>query len=80
MAFFGGSFFEAGVLAQKQEIVHGALEIPLEPGFVAVDQVEPGRKGEVGEGFGGAGNDVRVALTEELGLNEFSLDRPGTAH
>jgi hypothetical protein len=64
-------------LAEELEVFEGALEAALEAGFIAVDEVEFGAAGEIGEGSGDA-----VAGTSVFSggfVEEIGFDAPKTA-
>ena len=75
-----GFVWQTGV-AEQQEVVEGALVNTVEAGLVAMEEIQLGGGGQLGERAGDAGGLVLAGrLVLEGLLHQAILDGPGAAH
>jgi hypothetical protein len=66
--------------AQEEDVVEGALVHQVEAGFVAMEQSQLGRGGELAEGSRDAGAGVTAGLGVQAASQELVFHGPGAAH
>jgi len=82
LAVFGFDAYQFGGLAQfaeKQEIVKRALVHAMKPGLVAVEEVQVGASGQIGEGGGDAIQFIGLGTFPDAVIEQARFDGPETA-